>query len=129
MCRHEDCFCVMINHEHNRRLFHRYLYLQDNVTVTIGAFMMILTSHLIIPYMQGIPLVSSYAPTLILTNPYVFTNYIINNGIEDNKSCVENFIIPHLVFTVLRQCRKTYIGKNCNSQKPHETMNQGYDII
>ena len=37
MCRHGEMFCyIIIKHEQNRRLFHRYLLLQNNGTVTIG---------------------------------------------------------------------------------------------
>ena len=37
VCRHEEnIFCIIINHEDNRRLFNRYLLLRDNGTVTIG---------------------------------------------------------------------------------------------
>ena len=67
------------------RLFHRYLLLRDNGTVTIGTLMRIIAPHPIIQEMQGIPLVFSYVPYLIMKTPTVFPNYIINNDIEGNK--------------------------------------------
>ena len=49
MCRHEENLCyIMINHEHNRRLFPRDILLHNNGTVTIGNLMSIIAPHLII---------------------------------------------------------------------------------
>ena len=49
MCRHEENICyIMINHDHNRQLFHRYLLMRDNGTVTISTFIRILAPHPII---------------------------------------------------------------------------------
>ena len=47
---------------------------------------MILAPHMIIQSMQGIPVVCSDTPDLIMTTPTVFPKYIINNDIEGNKS-------------------------------------------
>ena len=55
MCRYEKSLCfIMINHEHNKRLFHKYLLLQGNGTVTIVNLMMILAPHRIIQEEQEI---------------------------------------------------------------------------
>ena len=67
---------IMINREHNRRIFRIYLLLQDDGTFTSGAFMRIIASHPIIQKMQGIPLVWSDAPALVMTNPNVFPSSI-----------------------------------------------------
>ena len=49
MCRHgENISYIVINHNHNRSLFHRYLLLRDNGTVTIGTFMRIIVPYPII---------------------------------------------------------------------------------
>ena len=67
----------MINCDQNMRLFHRDLLLQDNGTFTIGTFMRIIVPHRIIQEIQGIPLVCSDAPALILTTPTVCPKCII----------------------------------------------------
>ena len=49
ICRYEKSLCyIMINNDHNRSLFHRYLLLRDNGTVTIGTFMRIIVPYPII---------------------------------------------------------------------------------
>ena len=59
--------------------------------VTTDTLIMIIAPHIIIQELQGIPLVCSDAPTLIMTNSTVFPIYIIYNDIECNKSGVEIF--------------------------------------
>ena len=45
--------------------------------VTTDTLIMIIAPHIIIQELQGIPLVCSDAPTLIMTNSTVFPIYII----------------------------------------------------
>ena len=75
--------------------------------------------------MQGIYLVFSDAPTLIMTTPTVFPNYIINNDIEGNKSGVEilnnTTVGIHCTQAMQTKCTKN----NSNNQRPLEILNQG----
>ena len=115
----------MINHELNRRFFHRDSLLRDNETVTIRTFIRILATHMIIQEMKEIPLVCSDVPALIMTTPTVFPNYIINNDIEGNKSGVE--ILNNITLGIHRT-QEMHIKctvKHCDRKKPHEIMNQG----
>ena len=75
--------------------------------------------------MQGIPLVCSYVPALMMTTTNVFPSYIINNDIEGNKygvAILNNTTLgifhTHAVQT---KCKVKY----CNHQITHEIVNQG----
>ena len=126
MCRNEEnIYYIMINYKHNRRLFHRYLLLRDNGTVTIGTLMRIIAPHPIIQEMQGIPLVFSYVPYLIMKTPTVFPNYIIKNDTEGNKSGVVIFNNTTLGILRTQAIQKKYTGKHNDSQRQHEMINKG----
>ena len=126
LCRNEDKLCyIMINHEHNKRLFHRDLLLRDNGVVTIGSFMRLLAPHPITQTMQDIPLICSDSPALILNTPLTYPEVLINNNIEGNKSGIA--ILNNATLNILRtQASQTKCtGKHCDRQRPHELLNQG----
>ena len=126
MGRHEENICyIVINCDHNRRLFHRDSSLQDNGTFTISTLMMILVPHPTFQETQVIPLVCSNTPALIMKIPTVFPIYIINNDIEGNKYGVS--ILNHTTLCIHRNqvIQTKCIVRYCDCQIPHEMMNQG----
>ena len=98
-------------------MFHRYVLLQDNVKFTIGTFLRVLAPHLIIQEMQGIYLVFSDAPTLIMKNPTVFPNYIIKNDIKGNNYGVTILNNTTLGIHRTQEMQPNCTGKNCNLSK------------
>ena len=76
--------------------------------------------------MQGISLVFSDSPTLIITTPTVFPNYIINNDIDGNKSSVAILNNTTLSFHRTQAMQTKCTVKHCNSQISHEILNQGF---
>ena len=113
MCRHEENICyAMINHDHNKRLFHKYLLLQYNVTVAMGIFVRVVAKHPIIQEMQRIPLVWSDSQALNMTTLTVFPNYIIITDIEGNKCGV----------TILNNSTLGIYGTHAMQKNKQETL-------
>ena len=113
----ENIYYIMMNNDNNRRLFHRDLVLRYNGMVTIVTFTRILAPHPIIKEMQGIPLVFSDAPTLIMKNPTVFPNYIIKNDIKGNNYGVTILNNTTLGIHRTQEMQPNCTGKNCNLSK------------
>ena len=61
-----------------------------------------------------------------MTAPTVFPKYIINNDIKGNKSGVAILNNTTLGIHPTQAIQTKFTGKNCNSQIPHEMINQGY---
>ena len=74
--------------------------------------------------MQGIPLVCSYVPALMMTTTNVFPSYIINNDIEGNKYGVAILNNNKIGVNRNQAMHTNCAGKHCNFQRPHEIMNQ-----
>ena len=74
--------------------------------------------------MQGIKLVLSYTPDLIVKTPTVFTNYIINNDTEGNKSGATVLNSTTLGIYLTHSMQKKCTGKHFNRQSTHEILNK-----
>ena len=75
--------------------------------------------------MEGITLVWSDAPDLIMTTPTFFPNYIINNDIEGNKYGVAILNNTTLGIHRTQSMQIKCTVKCCDRQIPHEILNQG----
>ena len=75
--------------------------------------------------MQGINLVCSDSPYLIMKTTTVFPNYSINNYIADNKSGFAILNNTPLGIHRNQAMQKKCTGKHFDRQRPHEILNQG----
>lgn len=126
LCRHENKLCyIFINHEQNRRLFHRDLLLRDNGIVTIGTFMRLLAPHPVLQEMQGIPMVRSDTPAVIMSSPNHYPPYSIAHELSNVRYGVAILngvdISIHRTQAIQTKCT----GKHCDRQRPQQLLNQG----
>ena len=70
LCRNDEKLCyVMMNHELNKRIFHCDLLLRDNGKVACGPYLRLLAPYQVEGMMEGILMIKSTYPTIVMEVP------------------------------------------------------------
>ena len=115
LCRsHSDLFYIMMTNEMNKHFFHRDLLLRDNGIFTVGSYFKLNAPYPIERNMQGIPLVKSFMPAIVLevqNNPPSAITVSNDSGV-----C----LLSKAIVTIMRTTPilTTCSGKHCDKQRP-----------
>ena len=128
------CHCIgvpcyiMITNEMNRRLFCRDTMLRDNGTVTLGTYIRLLAPYPIQRNMNGIPLLRTMFPAIVMMTPSNVPLIQINKYITANQTGVA--ILKNVMLEVRRMVpvQTSCLGKLCDKARPLDwcyKQNQG----
>ena len=123
----KPCY-IMITNEMNNRILNRDIGLRDNGTLTIGSFLRLLAPYPIKRNMQGIPLVQSMPPAVVMETPeYVPAIPIVKNIPSKNTGVA---VLKNVIVQVRRTApiQTTCSGKHCDKARPMDwcfKTNQG----
>ena len=129
LCRNDSKLCyIMMNNESNKRIFHRDLLLRDNGTITCGTYMRLLAPYPVERMMEGIPLVKTSYPAIVMERPANVPAIVVNSYIQGNNSAVAILRGAILHVTRTTPIQITCTGKHCDKQRPLDwtnTVNRG----
>lgn len=123
----KPCY-LMITNEMNNRILNRDISLRDNGTLTIGSYLRVLAPYPIKRNMQGIPLIQSMPPAIVMETPqYVEAIPIVKNIPARNTGVA---ILKNVLVQVRRTAptQTTCSGKHCDKARPMDwcfKTNQG----
>jgi hypothetical protein len=117
-------FYLMITRDDNNRLFHRDLDLRDNGVITIGTYLRILSPSKIEKFMQGIPLVVTQKPAIVMRAPTTVHSIPINTEIHGDLAVSSILNGIKLASTRLDVIHTTCSGLFCDKQRVYDWNSQ-----
>ena len=107
----------MITNNLNRRLFSRDTMLRDNGTVTLGTYIRLLAPYPIQRNMQGIPLLQSMYPAIVMETPQYIPSIAINKYIQANQTGVGYLKSVTIEVRRTAPIQTTCSGKHCDKAR------------
>ena len=101
----------------------RDLLLRDNGTITCGTYLRVLAPYPIERMMEGIPLIKTSYPAIVMERPEHIPAVTINSYIQGNASSVAVLRGAMLRVTRTTPIQTTCTGKHCDKQRPMDWTN------